>query len=602
MEGPVLSRLRLAGAVGLTLALALPLAVRAVPPLSMTLTTSATDVKIDQWFDLTVTATQDLEPLPITFIDTGYGPLIPDSAIFHANVAMFRIKASDIGAGVHHLHAEFAGGNGYGPITTNEVVVTITMYSSSMTYTWGTAYRDNIVNPDDRPMFKVRVTVATCVGDVRVAEYVNGSPSFPGYGNVSTSPGGVIGACGADVELNYHPLGTYHFKVYYEGAGLNENQESSIFDITVTQVDSETVLSASPNPVEVGSPARLTATVSSNKGIGWVEGRGTFTFFDGVTQIGAASPPPGSGTASIDVVFPAMGTRSLTASWSSGATLVAGSTSPPVTLTIGTNQAHATGFGLSLTSFYPFVDGYKDTVAINGVLQERGSVAIMITNATTGATVRTLSVPTQDAGGYSLSWNGRTAGGTLLPPATYNVRQVFTDALGATLTANNSVWLSAKKLVWYSGSKTLYANQYTAKGSSGASITSTTTYYRGMRITFGTGTPGRWGGLGYQFTLPTAVSYSSLAFWVLGSGTHSAKIGLHDSRLGSWPSGGTWIIDYFSPLAYVTTSYAWTHVSGSPTYNRFGRTVQGLVLGEDWTSGRYNISKVKLTYKYALLQ
>ena len=48
--------------------------------------------------------------------------------------------------------------------------------------------------------------------------------------------------------------------------------------------------------------------------------------------------------------------------------------------------------------------------------------------------------------------------------------------------------------------------------------------------------------------------------------------------------------------------YTWTRVTGNSSYNRIGRTVHGMALADGWSSGRYDVAKVKLTYRYALLR
>ena len=71
---------------------------------------------------------------------------------------------------------------------------------------------------------------------------------------------------------------------------------------------------------------------------------------------------------------------------------------------------------------------------------------------------------------------------------------------------------------------------------------------------------------------------------------------LHDEN------GAPWIIDFFSPLAIVPVQYGWNRVGGDATDDRTGTTVQAMVLAIDWTSGRYDVSQVRLTYRYSLLK
>ncbi|HLY12730.1 MAG TPA: hypothetical protein VKR24_00140, partial [Candidatus Limnocylindrales bacterium] len=160
--------------------------------------------------------------------------------------------------------------------------------------------------------------------------------------------------------------------------------------------------------------------------------------------------------------------------------------------------------------------------------------------------------------------------------------------------------VSMKKLVWYTGTTVLAGAHITARGGSGGSITTSPVYAGGVRLTLPNLIGGEYNAVGYQFTLPNATRYSGLSFGLLGSGSEAVDMGLQDSQLGNWPSGSTWIVDYFSPIKEVSTSYRWTTLTGNITYNRIGRTVRGLVLMT--AGGHYDVAKVELTYRYALLQ
>jgi len=87
---------------------------------------------------------------------------------------------------------------------------------------------------------------------------------------------------------------------------------------------------------------------------------------------------------------------------------------------------------------------------------------------------------------------------------------------------------------------------------------------------------------------------------VLGSGSEQVQEALQDSQLGNWPSGSSWVIDYFYPAKVVPSSYGWTTLTGNINYNRLGRTVRGIVLNTGY--GHYDVAKVELKYRYALLQ
>ncbi|NQW99824.1 Ig-like domain repeat protein, partial [bacterium] len=92
-----------------------------------------------------------------------------------------------------------------------------------------------------------------------------------------------------------------------------------------------TTLASNANPSSFGANVIFTATVTSASGIP----AGTVTFFDGATSLGTATLN-GSGAASLTTGSLAVGTRSITATFTGNASHVA-STSPPLSQTIGSS-------------------------------------------------------------------------------------------------------------------------------------------------------------------------------------------------------------------------------------------------------------------------
>ena len=420
--------------------------------------------------------------------------------------------------------------------------------------------------------------------------------------------------CGFDANFGEEPVGTSQFLAVLAGDPTNAFAQSAIIDIPITLIPTQTHLDIAPNPIEAGLPTQLMAGVFETPGLPINQTVGTVTFFDGSTQIGAVPIASNQYQATLSASFAAVGVHQVTAVWS-GSTTTYPSTSSLAAVTVLPNSVDATGLGVSSSTFYPIVDGYGDTVNIVGSLGESASVAISITNSK-GEQVRSFKVPALGAASsYSVTWDGHGGGpGTtraavwgrptlaLVPAGVYHVTQVVTDDLGARFTVTTPVTVSDKTLHWYTSSKTLYGNQFTARGGTTGSITSTSSYYRGERITILGGPPSGFAALGYQFTLPSAVEYSSLSFSVLGSGTHGVYIGMQNHYLGNWPAGSSWVVDYFSPLATVSRSYGWTRLIGDASANRIGHTVRGIVLATGWSGAYYNVAEVKLTYRYALLK
>ncbi|HEX8024601.1 MAG TPA: Ig-like domain repeat protein [Candidatus Limnocylindrales bacterium] len=579
-----------------------PASVMAAPAITLTLVVSPTSAYLDDAVTATVTASPKVQGLQVLLKDSegNYSQQNQTDANGQIVFNLPHTYPNYLWIGDHHLTATFAGDGFYAPATSNTVLLTYIVHPASMTYTYGDPWNDGVAYPYERTYIRVRVVVPVCGGGVTVLLYAGGGYSVAGSGGVGLKPiGNNVYVCEADIDVGYLSLGTHTFRIDYDGNWVNQQLESALYDVPVTLRSTTSSLAASVNPVEVNTQLKLTANAQTTDGsCCYVDSNGHFDFYDGTTLLGSVTAADNNGT-SLYITPTVVGTHHYHAVWSGNA-LTYGSTSSDLDVSVTANVVHAVNLAISRTTFYPVVDGYYDTISISGYPEETVGVAVTIKNGS-GTTVRSFSVPST-ATPYSFVWDGKNGAGTLQAAGTYTVTQTLTDTDGAKLTWSSPVTLSLKKLVWYSASKTLYADQYSAKGTLGASIVTSPLYYRGRRISFTTGTPGRYAALGYQFTLPSAVKYSSLYFYVLGSGTHSATMSLHDWRLGSWASGSPWILDYFSPRASTGTSYAWHSVHGDSTYNRSGRTVQASVFGLNWTSGRYDISKVKLTYKYALLQ
>jgi hypothetical protein len=589
--------------------LMLPAAVHAATPITITLQASKTSVFRDEVFTLTAIASTPVEGLQITF-DLTEGTLWPPKAdqTNPNGVAQVAIDPSQSSLWESATFvASFDGNATYSAATSNEVEVTFNLHPASMTVLVGTPWNDTtVLNTVDPVYIKPRLTADQCIGGFTVMRHLEGGGlSVAGSGNAQNSVGGISGVCGADIRLGQLPVGSYSYRVSYDGAGgINEQLEEDPVNLQVRLIETFTSLSASPSPAEASETTRLTATLSTNPEdkIQYLAGEGSFTFYQGATELGSAELPQGSNSAWIDVSFATTGTKSLHATWS-GFSTGDPSTSPTISLTVAPNLAHATGVGVSSTSVYPVTDGYLDSILVKGNLEERASVAITISSLSNGVVVRTLSVPEQDAGAYAVAWNGRTVGGSLVAAGSYRVRQVIRDDLGATLTVDSTVTVSHRKLVWFSGSITKSGRNVDASGRCcGVQFVSSPVYSNGIRIKLAPGTPGRWGALGYEFRMTSAFAYSSIKFSVQGSGTKSPIMGLHDKTLGTWPADAPWVIDYFWPLKLVPEDHGWTGVTGDPSNNRSGRKVRGMVIAADWFSGRYDIAKVKLTYRYAFLQ
>ena len=572
-----------------------PAAASVPAALSVTLVATPDAGFSDEPFTLTATVAPAVADLPISFHsdEVAFAPTAYTNDAGVATVTFTPITW-DFFFPVHYK-AVFDGDASYAAAESNVVALDISRHPTVLTLTAGTPWGDDVpVAVVDPLVLTAHVSTGWCSGSANFWRKDGDTWTPIGADSVRMLPGGL--GCGAQANVGQQALGSYQFRVTYDPTYVNEAGEDTL-SLEIGLVPSQVALGISQNPVEVSHDTYLTATVSSPKGVGFTSG-GTITFYDGATEIGSA--PQTSAGASIWASFDTTGTHQLHATWS-GTTTAAGSTSPDVALVVSTNVVHAANVTVSATTFYPVVDTFKDTVLITGQPQEQVRVDVAISNGS-GTVVRRLALASAGPGSYVLSWNGRNTAGSIVPAGAYRVRQVLTDLGGAKLTVDRTVTVSLKKLAWTTGSITLYGSQVAARGqTSGTSVVVSPLYAKGARITFPKGVAGRWVGLGYQVTMPSAVAYSSLSFSVLGSGTHTARIGPYDRRIASWTSG-SWVIEAFSPLTSVPTSYRWTKANANATYGREGRLLRGLFLADNWASGRYDIAKVKFSFRYAVLK
>jgi prepilin-type processing-associated H-X9-DG protein len=600
--------------IGLTVLI--PHGVRASSPLTLTISATPTTSFNDQYFTLTATVSPVVigDSLPITFFNSTSHTIVGTGQTDNLGQANLRLLGvlGLFPPGTNQFYASFSGDGTFGPATSGTVDVDLIRHPTPMTLTSGTARGLGVIYTVDDLILHVRFDVAWCDGHVEIDE-LPGGPTWSGVAALIGNPD-LTRSCGLDVHLGPQSAGTLQFSASLTNSLANEDATAGIV-VPITLIDTTTTISDNNTTVELGSSTQLIGLVSAPIDGSYVDGLGTMTFFDGATNLGTVpttSNVQGFSEGVLPVTFHTLGVHNVHVTWN-GTPQASPSTSPPFALTVVPATVDASGLGLGASTFYPILDGYRDTLSIIGSLNEPASDTILI-RTTAGALIGQMYIPSGPVGPYSISWNGRRSAapvgrhapptsGVIVPAGTYRITQVLTDNRGIHLSVTSPVTVSWKRLYWYTGSKTLYGNQYTVKGGNGGiAITSGGAYYRGERLYDPGSTPGYYAALGYQFTLPAATSYSSISFAVLGSGTSSPYIGLQDRRLGTWPTGSPWIIDYFSPIVGVTTRYQWSTVAGDATYNRIGTTVRGMVLALDWTSGRYDVSQVRLTYRYALLK
>ena len=326
--------------------------------------------------------------------------------------------------------------------------------------------------------------------------------------------------------------------------------------------------------------------------------------FNGTKTLGTAvvADVDGGRIATLNVRLAGVGTHVVRATYS-GDDWFGTSGSQTVSIEVtGDTSVAASGVGVGYTTFYPYKDSYRDSVAIRGTLQETGSVTIKV-YASSGRKVRTFSVSSRE-GRYSVAWNGRTASGTRVAAGKYRVVQTIRDQAGHSTTFTSYTNVSNKRLYWSTTSITKYADTGSFYGldySGYAGYARSSSHSRGIFMSGGTCTydydygdvcDGVFGS--YRFTLRSAVQYSSIRISVLGrsySGYGSGAVGVKDT------DGG------IDGVKTVGKSWRW-YTSGSVGSSGHvgSRHVSGIVAAIGTNEGVMDYQKVRVTYKYAVLR
>jgi len=431
--------------------------------------------------------------------------------------------------------------------------------------------------------FSATVSPADAPGQVVFEQSADGS----GWTTIATSAL-VAGAAMAQARIDSNfPLGTVHVRARYEGATgyLTSTSDEQLRSVVRTG----TSITAGPHIApETGAPIPIDVVVTPDNAIGATP-TGNVTLkkhaTDAVLATGAPNttiqiPAQPAGSLTIDVTYD--GDDNFTGS--------VGST----VLDVAANSVRATGVGVSATSFYPYKDGYKDSVAIRGQRQEAISVSIKIYNAA-NSLVRSVSYASGTTS-YSFAWNGRTASGTAVAAGKYRVVQALKDSTGLTKTFTSYVTVSWKKLVTKTTYVTKVGDAVSAIGDPGnGSVTHSTSTHV---ATFKAGSS--WVAAGYAFTLPTAVVYKSLAFEVYAKNRSTVPpnlLGMQNFQTCAYSQ--VWDVGCFDRLRSFGTStgsLVWKSTSGSVSANRYGKTARGLVYVEVGTVTVYKV-RVKVTYQ-----
>jgi len=227
---------------------------------------------------------------------------------------------SPVGTGTHLVNANYPGDGYYSgsisattPLTAEPVVTTLSLTANPTSSTQGQQVLFTAtVNPSQAQNHNATGMVT----------FYNGATSL-GTGTVAN---GV-----ATLSTNALPAGTNSITASYAGdTNFAASQSSALpFTVTATTIATTTTLTASAANLTYGQALTLTATVTPASG---AIPTGTVTFLNGATSLGTGTLNS-SGVATL-VLTPAVGSYSITASYSGSLTDLSSISAPPVAITV----------------------------------------------------------------------------------------------------------------------------------------------------------------------------------------------------------------------------------------------------------------------------
>lgn len=348
------------------------------------------------------------------------------------------------------------------------------------------------------------------------------------------------------------------------------------------------------------APVVLTATTAAPGG----SPGGTVTFLDDVGGVVVALGPvtvnSTTGVATLSTSTLRVGSHSIVARYTPPSGWI-GSDSAPITVTVAADTAvHAT-FAPSLATFYPYKEGYRDTVALRGVLGERATVTIKVYSST-GSLKRSWSLGWKNAGAYSVTWNGRTSTGTALAAGKYKIVASFKDVKGHTRNITGYSTISWRKAVWKSASVLRYASTGVYYASEfGGSLYSSPDYPNGRILDSGEMLRDcvdcGWIGGKFVFSLAsTALDYRSIYVQIRGHGF----VDREHTGSGSieHPTSGAFALT--TPLCLYDQPGVVCGIPVSKSYVSSTKRLTSWVWMTQAWGDAYDLYFVKLTYQYAV--
>src|SRR5665213_1104350 len=271
----------------------------------------------------TTTATSGTPTGSVTFFDgvTSLGT----GALNSSGVAT--LSVSTLAVGSHSITANYAGAGSFTASTSAAVALAISAVTTTTSL---------IASPNPATQGANVILTATTTA-------ASGTPSgtVTFYDGVTSLGTGTLNGSGvATLTVSTLTGGSHSLTASYAASGSFGASTSAAVALLINQTTT-TVVTAAPNPAAQGVSVVLSATTTATSGTP----SGSVTFYDGATSVGAGTLN-GFGTATLTVSSLAVGSHSITASYTATSGFLA-STSAAVTLVINAPQVTTTALSAS---------------------------------------------------------------------------------------------------------------------------------------------------------------------------------------------------------------------------------------------------------------
>ncbi|HEY5331237.1 MAG TPA: Ig-like domain repeat protein [Acidobacteriaceae bacterium] len=348
----------------------------------------------------TTTATSGTPTGNVTFFDGATS--LGTGTLNGSGVATLTV--STLAVGSHSITANYAGAGSFTASTSSAVALAISAVTTTTSLT---------VSPNPAAVGANVVLTATTTAASGTA---TGTVTFDD-GTTSLGTGALNGSGVATLAVSTLTGGSHSLTASYAASGSFGASTSAAVALLINQTTT-TVVTAAPNPAAQGVSVVLSATTTATSGTP----SGSVTFYDGATSVGAGTLN-GFGTATLSVSSLAVGSHSITASYTATSGFLA-STSVAVTLVINAPQVTTTALSASpnpasaganvvLTASTTAASGtptgtvtfYDGTTSLGTASLSGGTATLTVTTLTLG----THSLTASYAGGTGFAASASTA-------------------------------------------------------------------------------------------------------------------------------------------------------------------------------------------------